>query len=123
MRKDNDKSGSYLIFSILLHASLAIGVTIAPTLIPLPEGTVSTNSIEFTAIEVPKGQQLKTIDVGEHESEAPSEPEVTLPEAEKIQPQEEPEPIVVAPPTAPKKQQVAKSEPKVTKKLKKEWLK
>ncbi len=115
MKKDNN-SVSYLGLSLLTHGALVAAVAVSATLTPMPEGTVSSD-IEFTVMEAPKGNQLKTVDIGRNESEAPSQPEESLPTAKNITPEEAPEAVVVAPPPAPKKQKIAKSKPKPAKKL------
>lgn len=122
MRNLETPTSPFLGLSLLVHASLALLITFAPMLSPLPEGTISpTTQIEFTALEAPKGNQLKTIDVGQFESEAPTQPEKTLPEIKEIKSQTAPEVVVVAPPPMPKKQKaapkVAKVTPTKTKKL------
>ncbi|MCB0356754.1 MAG: TonB family protein [Bdellovibrionales bacterium] len=116
MRRENDKSFPFVILSLLLHTSLAFAVTILPSLQPLPEGTTGFTEVEFTALEAPKGQQIKTMDVGKNESEAPSEPITTVPDVKKVEPQKDPEAVVIAPPPAPKITKVnVKKAPKVQK--------
>ncbi len=120
MRRNDSRTFPHLTLSLLTHAALAGLVTISPALVPLPEGTVSSMEVEFTALTPPPlGQQLKTLDVGEHESEAPAQPTVTHPKAVEITPPTDPDPITVTPPPAKKNKLItnAKSETKSDKKL------
>jgi len=109
VKREKDKSISCFGLSVLLHSSLVFAVTAAPQLMSLPEGTVQADAIEFTTIEAPKGDQIKTVDIGDVESDMPTQPAVKP--QPKVKPQAETNPVVVAKKHRPKKAKpIAKKE-------------
>lgn len=109
---ENSGSVGYFTFSVIIHSAMAASLVLMPQLELLDEG--SGHTIEFVAMEPPKGEQFETTQVDTKEIASPIKKPVTPPsppQPEVKQPLKPKPTVKVAKPapTLSKKEKVAKA--------------